>query len=162
VLREIDFLLKTFANGFNSVAGVETGYLNIDMCKFESSQCEGGRAQSAASSKACSKPRAFKYNISWKIQGFLTLLLWCTKAKSIYNFPPWIVILLTTSTLLVNLIARGMLHRTKTDEKLKCPMQVSRSFTAIKSVKRIVNLDKEFIANIFFIKTLFYAGQFSH
>jgi len=39
VLYEINFLLKTFGNGFNSVALLmeTTGsYLNTDMCNFES------------------------------------------------------------------------------------------------------------------------------
>ena len=37
VLREIDFRFKIFANGFNSIASVETSYLHTDMCKSESS-----------------------------------------------------------------------------------------------------------------------------
>jgi len=37
VLREIDFLLKTFVAGFKLFAFVEASYLNIDTCKFESS-----------------------------------------------------------------------------------------------------------------------------
>jgi len=44
---------------FNFVALVETSYLNTDMCKFETSQSEESTAQSADSSIACFKPRAF-------------------------------------------------------------------------------------------------------
>jgi len=38
---------------------VESTYLNINMCKFESSQNYESRAQSVDSSKACRKPSAF-------------------------------------------------------------------------------------------------------
>jgi len=38
---------------------VETNYLNINMCKFESSQKDERRVQLADYSKACSKPRGF-------------------------------------------------------------------------------------------------------
>jgi len=37
-LRDIDFLLKIFVDGFKIVALVETSYLNTDVCKFESLQ----------------------------------------------------------------------------------------------------------------------------
>jgi len=40
------------------VTFVESSYLNTDVRTFESSQKEESRAQSADSSKACSKPRA--------------------------------------------------------------------------------------------------------
>ena len=38
---------------------LESSYLNTDSCKFESSQKDESRAQSADSSKTYSKPRAF-------------------------------------------------------------------------------------------------------
>ena len=38
---------------------VKSTYLNVDMCKFESSQKDESRAQSVDSSKACRKPRVF-------------------------------------------------------------------------------------------------------
>jgi len=52
----MDFKLFTF---------VETSYLNTDMRKFESSQKEESRAQTADSSKACSKTRAFNANFAF-------------------------------------------------------------------------------------------------
>jgi len=54
-----DFLLKTFDDWFACVIFVKTDYLNIDMCKSESSQMFESEAQSADSMKACSKTRAF-------------------------------------------------------------------------------------------------------
>jgi len=60
VLHEIDFVFKKFADGFKPVTFAESSSLNTDMCMFESSQSEESRAQSANSSKACSKPRACK------------------------------------------------------------------------------------------------------
>jgi len=38
VLRGIDFLVKKFGDGFKPFTFMETTYLNIDMCKFETSQ----------------------------------------------------------------------------------------------------------------------------
>jgi len=51
VLREINFLLK-FVIGSLLISPVEWSYLNTDMRKFESSQTDESRAQSADSSKA--------------------------------------------------------------------------------------------------------------
>jgi len=53
-------LLTEFAALF-LISLVESIYLNIDMCKCESSQKDECRTWSAGSSKACSKPRAFNY-----------------------------------------------------------------------------------------------------
>jgi len=39
---------------------MEINYLNKNKCKFESSQKDESRAQSADSSNTCSKPRALK------------------------------------------------------------------------------------------------------
>jgi len=64
VLCEIDFHLKKFADGFKPVAFVETSYLNIDTCKFESSQKNESRTQSANASKVYRKPRAFSQRCS--------------------------------------------------------------------------------------------------
>jgi len=47
VLREIGFLPKIC-----DISPVESSYLNTDMCKFESSQKDESRAQSADFSKA--------------------------------------------------------------------------------------------------------------
>jgi len=54
-------LLNKFADGFKPVTFVESSYLDIDMCKFESSQKDESKAQSADSSKAFSKPRALNF-----------------------------------------------------------------------------------------------------
>jgi len=51
VLREIDFLLKEFADGSKLFTFVETSNVNKEMCKFEASR-EESRAQSANSSNA--------------------------------------------------------------------------------------------------------------
>jgi len=62
VLRQINFLLyNKYANLFNSVALVETSYLNrgIIKCKFYSSQSDKSRAQTADFSNVCSKPKTF-------------------------------------------------------------------------------------------------------
>jgi len=40
------------------ISHMESSYLNTDMCRFESSQNDKSRAQSADSTKAYSKPRA--------------------------------------------------------------------------------------------------------
>jgi len=55
VLREIDFLLRKFADRSTPFTFVETNYLNTDMCKYKSLQKDKNRAQSADSSKAYSK-----------------------------------------------------------------------------------------------------------
>jgi len=54
VLCEINFLLKFVIDSLH-LTPVEWIYFNTDMCKFESSQKDEGRAQSADSSKACRK-----------------------------------------------------------------------------------------------------------
>jgi len=46
---------------------VESTYLNTDMSKFESLQKDVSRAQSADSSKAYRKPRAFNYHSSLQV-----------------------------------------------------------------------------------------------
>jgi len=48
-----------FTDGYKLFTCLETSYLNTDMSKFESSQQDESRAQSADSSKAYSRPRAF-------------------------------------------------------------------------------------------------------
>jgi len=55
------------------VSPVELSYLNIDMCKFESSQKDESRAQSADSSKAYRKHITFNclrhfINIHWEVK----------------------------------------------------------------------------------------------
>ena len=60
VLHEIDFLLKFVIDSL-LVSPVEWSYLNTDMCKFEISQKDESRPQSADSSKACRKPIAFTF-----------------------------------------------------------------------------------------------------
>jgi len=51
--------IKKITNGFKPLTFVETGCLNVGMCKFESSQKDESKAQSAEPSKAYRKPRAF-------------------------------------------------------------------------------------------------------
>jgi len=69
ILREIDFLLKFVIDSL-LISPVAWSCFNTDMCKFESSQKDESRAQSADSSKAYRKPsRAFKcrqYPVSHK------------------------------------------------------------------------------------------------
>jgi len=55
-LREIDFLLKRFAELFDCVVFVETNYMNTKMCKSDSSQSHENRAQQIDSSKVHNKP----------------------------------------------------------------------------------------------------------
>ena len=62
VLPEIDFLFK-FAIDSLLFSPVEWSYLNTDICKFESPQKDESKAQSADSSKAYRKPRAFIWGI---------------------------------------------------------------------------------------------------
>jgi len=60
VLREIDFLLKIcdrFVASFT--CGVKSLEYRYSMCKFESSQKDESKAESADSSEAYRKPRAF-------------------------------------------------------------------------------------------------------
>ena len=63
VISEIDFLLRKFADLMLALSFVESTYLNIDMYKSESLQNDENRAQSADSSKAYRKPRAFVYAV---------------------------------------------------------------------------------------------------
>ena len=58
-LREIDFLKKVCQWIYLFATFVETCRLSVDMCKFDSSKKGESRAQSADSSKACSKPGVF-------------------------------------------------------------------------------------------------------
>jgi len=62
-IREIDFLVRKFADWFDCVALVETSCWNADMHKSESPQSYERRARQADTSKAHRKPRAFYY---WK------------------------------------------------------------------------------------------------
>ena len=73
MLREIDFLLKVCGR-FLLVSPAEYSYLNTDMYKFETSQKDESRAQSADSSKEYRKPRAFIcqgriVSLGWNVGG---------------------------------------------------------------------------------------------